>query len=166
MRGRRLRDNRNSRGSIEVTCALRSVLAVSAVLIGACANDPGGAPDSPAALVAGEYEANGELGAYRLIAVGSDGAEIDWLARGASVVLRLDAEGGTTGRLFVPDADEDGGDLESDLTGTFAVADGIVTFDHEADTFMRDMPFAWENGMLRGDRTFGETRVVLELVRR
>ena len=148
-----------------VTRVLASVLLVSVMLIGAC-GDPGGVAETAAVLVSGEYRAEGTLGAFRLMTVGPDGEETDWLARGASVELRLTADGGTRGRLYVPGADEDGGNLDSDLAGTFSVRDGVVTFDHEADTFIRDMPFAWTDGRLRGDEVFGETRVVLELVRR
>lgn len=152
-------------GGPAVKRVLESVLLVSVMLIGAC-GDPGGVAEAPAALVSGEYRAQGALGAFRLITTGPDGEETDWLARGGSVELRLAADGGTSGRLFVPGGDEDGGNLDSDLAGTFSVLDGVVTFDHESDTFIRDMPFAWTDGRLRGDRVFDETRVILELVRR
>lgn len=135
-----------------------------ALLFTACDNDPSSPQRDAAALIAGSYTAAESLGAYRLITV-TNGEEIDWLARGAEITLTLRADGTTTGRLYAPGAGEDGGDFDVSLAGTFAVAGDVVEFEHEADTFIRDMPFRWEDGRLTGDRTFGAERVTLELVR-
>lgn len=134
------------------------------VVIPACDSDPA-ETDDPAALVVGDYIAEEELGAFRLTTL-VDGVETDWLAQGAIIEMTLHANGTTTGRMFIPGADEDGGDFEADLTGTFTVTGSVVEFDHAADTFIRDMPFTWVDGRLTGDRTFSETRVVLELIKR
>lgn len=88
----------------------------------------------------------------------------DWLARGSSFFLTLDTAGTTTGRLFVPGGTDDGTDLDADLTGTWALDGSTVTFDHPADTFVRDIGFRFSGGRLVVDTTaFGVTlRVVLE----
>jgi hypothetical protein len=92
------------------------------------------------------------------------GATTDWLAAGAFINLTLTATGNTTGRVFVPGGNEDGSDFDADLTGTWALAGSQVTFQHSADTFLRDMSFAVDAGRLTGEATFSgvTVRVVLE----
>jgi hypothetical protein len=91
-------------------------------------------------------------------------ATTDWLTGGASIHVTLSAAGNTSGRLFVPGGNEDGSDLDADLTGTWALAGSQVTFQHSADTFLRDMPFTVDAGRLIGEATFSgvTVRVVLE----
>lgn len=87
----------------------------------------------------------------------------DQLARGSLLSLGLRTDSTTTGRLFVPDGGEEGGDFDADLVGTWLLRRDTVEFDHAADTFVRDMPFVFAAGRLTGERTFGTTtvRVVL-----
>ena len=92
----------------------------------------------------------------------TEGVE-DLLALGAEVTITLAADGTTTGRLFVPDGEEEGGDLERDLTGTWTLADGIVTFDHESDTFIRDVQFTASEDRLTSEGTFGPQTLHLVL---
>lgn len=87
----------------------------------------------------------------------------DLLALGAEVTIALAADGTTTGRLFVPDGEEEGGDLERDLTGTWTLADDIVTFDHESDTFIRDVQFTPTEGRLTSEGIFGPETLRLVL---
>lgn len=86
------------------------------------------------------------------------------LADGSLLDLTLIAAGTTSGRLFVPGGAEGGGDFDADLTGTWTLLGTAVTFDHVADTFVRDMPFTAKVGQLTGEATFGGAtiRVVLE----
>lgn len=88
----------------------------------------------------------------------------DLLAGGSFLNLTLTAAGTTSGRVFVPDGAEGGGDFDADLTGTWMLVGKEVTFDHDADTFVRDMPFVAKVGQLTGQRGFGSdtVRVVLE----
>lgn len=95
----------------------------------------------------------------------TDGSTVDQLAAGSELTLGLNAVGTTTGRLFVPEGDEDGSDFEADLAGTWSLSGAEVTFDHAADTFIRDMVFTFSDGELRGDETFGDTRVQVVLTR-
>jgi hypothetical protein len=61
------------------------------------------------------------------------------------------------GRLFVPGADEDGGDLDEDLVGDWSLEGDVVRLQHEADTFLRDIDFFYRDGRLEGVETFQVT---------
>lgn len=105
-------------------------------------------------------------GSYTLVALSSTETTgvTDWVDAGATVTLNLQANGTTTGRLFIPGAEDDGSDLDLDLTGTWSLDDGEVELDHDADTFLRDMDLVYVDGVLTGEETFGgETvRIVLQ----
>lgn len=134
---------------------LKAVSAVVAVVVVAC--DATG-PTPTMADVAGEYVAT------RLVTVAGE-VETDRLAGGAEVTLTLDADGTTSGRLFVPGGDEDGSDYDVPLTGTWALAQYTVTLEHPADTFLRDMSFIYADGRLEGSETFMDERVEITLTR-
>jgi hypothetical protein len=89
----------------------------------------------------------------------------DILTEGGFINLGLDVAGTTTGQLFAPDAAEDGGDFDADLTGTWALDSVTVTFDHSADTFIRDIPFTVEGNRLVGEATFSGAAITVELSR-
>jgi hypothetical protein len=91
------------------------------------------------------------------------GVTTDQLALGSSLTLVLAADGSTIGDLYVPNGAEDGGNFDAVLTGTWVLHGDTVEFDHAADTFVRDMPFVFDNDRLTGERTFSATtvRVVL-----
>lgn len=95
----------------------------------------------------------------------TDGNTVDWLAAGASLRITLAPNGTTSGRLIIPGGDEDGGDLDEDLSGTWTLEDGTIRFSQSADTFMRDMPFTIGDGRLSGDRTFGDVRIQVVLLK-
>jgi hypothetical protein len=142
-------------------------LITAALTLTACGSDTVG-PDAQAAMqkVAGHYVASEGYGALSFTTTAS-GETIDWLAAGGSLEIDLAADGTTTGRVFVPGADEDGGDWEADLKGSWTLSGGsTVRFSHAADTFVRDMPFTVKDGRLEGDRTFDETRIHVVLARR
>ena len=138
----------------------------AALTLGACDDSPTTLDPTAQAMaaVAGEYSAGGSLGAISLTTE-DDGETLDWLAAGASMQVRLTADGKTTGRLFIPGADEDGGDMDADLTGTWSLESGKIHFQHPADTFIRDMEFVVEGKRMVGDETFDGIRVRLELAR-
>jgi hypothetical protein len=141
-----------------------TALALLAALTG-CSDTPSG-PDLDPLLVAGAYAAEGQLGAVVFTTrSGEEEEKTDWLAQGASIVLTLEANGTTGGHLFIPGMAEDGGDIDDDLTGTWSIVNGRVELQHEADTFLRDMPFTWSDGRLVGQETWSVT-VRVELVRR
>lgn len=121
----------------------------------------------PLTVLAGSYTAEGPFGAITFTTSTADGDdETDWLTQGASIVLELTDDGTTEGRLFVPGGEEDGSDMDADLAGTWSVDEGVVTLEQDADTFLRDMPFASDGDHLEGEETFGDTIIRVVLVRR
>lgn len=104
-------------------------------------------------------------GAYRAttFTVEQGGVTEDILAKGGLINLTLNRDGTTAGRLFAPGGGEDGSDFDADLTGTWSLTGTLVTFQHEADTFVRDVPFTVSDDRLSAEATFsGVTlRVVL-----
>jgi hypothetical protein len=104
--------------------------------------------------VAGSYEAT--------TLTTTSGSTTDHLAQGSEIAIVLMENGTTTGRMFIVGGDEDGGDYDVDLTGTWSLSGRTVEFSHDADTFLRDMPFAYSDGRLSGTAVFGtEVEAVL-----
>lgn len=143
----------------------KRLLPILAIALAACA-DSGTEPDGPFVHdVAGAYSADPDFGALTFTST-TDGETIDQLAQGASISLRLDPDGTTEGQLLVPAGDEDGSDIAADLAGTWELNGDVVTLDHDADTFLRDMPLELRANQLVGDATFSGTRVDVALQRR
>lgn len=143
----------------------RTLMVLTSLLtLAACGDDPG-TVTVDLALVAGDYSAAGALGAFTLTTTGSDGETVDWLDRGATFTLYLTEDGMTTGRISVPGGGENGVDFDADLAGSWSVSGDVVRFSHEADTFLRDMDFVYEEGRLIGQETFDGTKVRLVLIR-
>ena len=109
------------------------------------------------------------VGTYAVMAFTSTtGAGTDDLrANGWDISLMLNADGTTSGALFVAE----GSGISLDLTGrwSFDANPPGVQLDHDADTFLRDMRFAVSrNGEvieLRGEATFSGTGVNVLLAR-
>ncbi len=90
------------------------------------------------------------------------GTTTDQLELGAEVTVDLDEDGTMTGRIFIPEAEEGEGDLDESLAGTWTLEGGAVTFEQEADTFVREMQFiASENQLSGEDDSDGTVRLVL-----
>jgi hypothetical protein len=139
------------RGQLGRTVALSLVLAVAS-----CGDDNSFSPTVEN--VAGTYSAT----AFTLT---SSAGTVDLLILGSEVVVTLAADGTTTGRLFVPGGDEGGGDLDADLTGTWALSGSTVTFNQTADTFIRDAGFTADRNRLTGESTFGHQTIRLVLTK-
>jgi hypothetical protein len=90
---------------------------------------------------------------------------VDQLVMGADVAMTLAPDGTMTGHLFVPGAGAGGGDLDADLTGTWTLSRGGVTFDQTADTFIRDVRFTADRDRLIGDAPTGHNTVHLVLTK-
>jgi hypothetical protein len=129
-------------------------------------SDPVG-PDPSLTLAAGSWSAEGAFGAMVFTtSTGGSTDTVDWLARGASLVVDLRTDGTTRGHLFVPGVDEDGGDIDEDLTGTWTFEGSTVRMQHEADTFLRDMTFDYDVDVLMGEQTFSGSTIRVVLRRR
>lgn len=110
--------------------------------------------------VAGAYEVT------RLL-VTEDGSTFDALEMETNLEIVLHEDGTTTGHFFFPsdEGEEDSG-VDADLTGTWDLEDGRLTFDHEADTFLRDVVFEVEGDDLVSDHLFPDgTRIQTVLSR-
>ena len=93
----------------------------------------GCSPPEPS--VAGSYNAT----RFRFTPAGQ--ATVDALAAGAAIALTLRGNGTTSGSLIVP-AGLNGGVAQTlDLTGTLQFSGSQVTFSHQGDTFLRDVPW-------------------------
>lgn len=102
------------------------------------------------------------------LSVSDDGDVTDLLAAGAELSITLTAAGTTTGTLVVPAAFTESGTEETfSLVGTwhYDAAMGIVTFDHAADTFIRDTDWTLSGNQLHGELVNGATTVTATLRR-
>jgi hypothetical protein len=130
--------------------AIGCALSIGAV---ACSDDP----VSPSE-VQGSYAAS-------FFQVTENGTTTNVLSAGGTVTLELTASGTTTGQIHVPSIAGQPA-FDADLAGTWAIEDETVQLQHNADTFLRDMDLVLDGDKLVGDRTFGPTRIRIELTRR
>ena len=143
----------------------RATLAISVfvvLLLAACGDDGTGPDEIEQSDVAGSYEAT-------TFETTEDGQTTDQLAEGAQFTITLASDGTTTGNLFIPGGAEDGSDLDASLAGTwtFNASSNSVTFDQDADTFVRDMTFtavrAGGGVQLEGEETFSGVTITVVL---
>lgn len=140
------------------TSIRRLALVIVAAVAAACSDSTGVAPEPTVAAVAGTYTAT-------VLNTTESGTTTDWLSEGASIRLDLALDGTTSGRMFIPGAAEEGGDFDADLTGEWSLDGGEVHLDHEADTFLRDLPFRVRGERLEGSAAFSGTQTQVILVR-
>ena len=107
--------------------------------------------------VAGSYSA-------QAFVTTTNGVDTDELGRGATLTLVLSPGGSVTGQLHIP-ANATNPALDADMAGSWALSGRIVTFTQSADTFVRNMTFAFVNNTLSGTAVFSGTRVQLLLGR-
>ena len=131
-------------------------LLVALMLLAGCGGDDAFTPTEES--VAGTYQPT-------VFTVNSGLGPTDLLAAGATVDLTLAPDGTTSGRLFIPGGAEDGGDLDEDLAGTWALSGETVTVDQAADTFIRDVEFTAGRNTLTAEGTFDGVTVSLQLVK-
>jgi hypothetical protein len=114
--------------------------------------------------VVAEDEVVGRYQATTLTALVA-GSATDQLALGTQLEIELRPDMRTDGRFYAPEAGDDGKDVDQRLRGTwsFDPETQMVTFDHSAETFLRDMTFhaqrADENVELRAENSFGIIRI-------
>jgi len=73
----------------------------------------------------------------------------DVLAAGGSLTLTLGVDGSVAGSFFIPASL--GGPTTADMAGTFTLSGNTVTFSQAADTFVRDVTWTWEDGILEAN---------------
>ncbi len=125
---------------------------------GACSDSTGIAPAPTVDSVEGTYAA-GKLETREAEET------TDWLAEGASIRLQLRGDGTTAGRLFIPGAGEEGRDFHADLAGEWSIVGQEVHLNHDADTFLRDVPLRVREERLEGSAEFSGLLVQVVLVR-
>ena len=136
---------------------LGSAVALSLVLaLSGCGDDSSFSPTEEN--VAGDYSAS-------VFTLDVGAGVINQLVQGASVAVTLAPDGTTTGRLFLPGGGENGGDLDADLTGTWSLSRGAVTFDQPSDTFIRNVRFDADRNRLIGEDWSGHQVISLVLTK-
>ena len=142
----------------------RSVLAMIPLVMAIAACDDDDDPLVPSD-VAGEYVADSAT-ANAVFVVIEEGDTLDVLEEGGSIEIELNEDGTTTGRFFAPGLGEGGEDIDENLEGEWSLDDGVVTLDHDADTFLRDIEFEFVGNRLVADQTIaGGTRYRVVLVK-
>jgi hypothetical protein len=133
---------------------MRVVALSLAIGLAACGDDDSFSPTVET--VAGSYTAT-------TFTLSSAVGTINLLGAGATVTVVLEADGSTTGRLFVPGGDDDGSDLDQSLEGTWTLTGDTVTFDQTADTFLPEVQFTATANRLTGEGSVsgGTLRLVL-----
>lgn len=127
-----------------------SLIILFAALVTGCDDDVTG---PSMAEVAGMYSASTFL-------LNAPEGQVDMIADGTTLDLTLSPDGTTSGTLFIPEGEEDGSDLTADLEGEWALDGDDVTFDHDADTFVRDVTWEYDDGLLVSNSTFAEVVLV------
>jgi hypothetical protein len=131
---------------------MRGTLVVASIPLGAACSDA----LSPESLA----------GTYAATTFTLSGAVVgDVLAEGGSLTITLNADGTTTGSLFVPASLNDGADFNASLVGTFTIANETLTLTQDADTFVRDLAWTVDGSQLRGSGTFSGVTVTVVLSR-
>ncbi|NIR46649.1 MAG: hypothetical protein GWN99_19775 [Gemmatimonadetes bacterium] len=90
-----------------------------------------------------------------------NGGTTDVLAGGGSIDLVLNADGTTTGRLFVPDLFGPGTGIDADLAGSWHFYGPRLELNHAADTFLRDMIFSVGSGRFSGEEEFSGVTITV-----
>ena len=126
-----------------------------ALTIGACGDNGPSVPTQQS--VAGTYVATTLL-------TTTGGVTTNQLAAGATITLILNADGTTSGRIFVPASTTP--QLDQSLAGTWTFFNATdIDLSSNTDTFLRDMLFTVTANALVGDQTFGATRIQVVLTK-
>lgn len=107
--------------------------------------------------VAGDYT-------LRTLTTTDLGPSRDWVAEGATMTISLEANGATTGHLFIPGAGTGGSDFDADMAGSWSLSGDTVRFAQPADSFIRDVAFLATEKRLTGDHAFGTSGVSVRVV--
>ena len=91
----------------------------------------------------------------------------DVLATGGTLTITFNADGTTSGSLFVPAASEasEDVDLVVDMAGTFSLSDGSISLTQTGDSFVRVLDWTVEGDQIHGTRTNGGVTVTITLSR-
>lgn len=139
---------------------LGMLLALTTLTVAACDDDPVGVTPPTMDDVAGEYVAEEGAGVFTVVL---EEDTTDLLEAGAILTLVLDADGTTSGSIFVPGWGDDEGDLEADLDGIWELAESTVTLEIDAGTFLDGLSLIWTNSGLSASGTLDDDATEFEL---
>jgi hypothetical protein len=128
------------------TMIRRGLLTLGLALV-ACGDDDDGGTGPTVDDVAGSYSATA-------FTIDDGDGPLDLLALGASVTATLDADGTTSGQLFIPLAGPGGSDLDEDLAGSWTLSGTTVTYIPSSSTVLTDVDFAVGSNTLTGEGTY------------
>jgi hypothetical protein len=128
-------------------CRALLVVAVAGPSLGACHDDT----------VVGTYDA------VTFLYGPAGGASQDVLAAGGSIHLSIATDMRTGGSMVIPASVNGGVATSVSLLGTAANVGGVVRLNLSADSFLRDIDFAFDGSSLSGSGTFSGTTVVVKL---
>lgn len=96
---------------------------------------------------------------------GEDPADV--LAAGGSLTINIITApaGVTEGTLIIPGEFAEGVDVVSSMEGTFTLNGNTVTFDQEADTFVRDMTWTLFGDKMTATQAFAGVTIHVQLTR-
>ncbi len=127
-------------------------LLLVAVACWASCGDPS-SPDS----IAGNYIANTFTLSGDLVA--------DVLDEGGHLTITLNADNTMSGNLFVPASASGGDKMDASMAGTHSVVGDTVTFNQDADTFVRDLSWIFDGSELSATESFSGVTVTVVLGR-
>lgn len=100
-------------------------------------------------------------GSYTATSFQAEGENI--LAAGGSLTLVLTTTGQVSGQFSLPASV--GGPLDADMAGTYELDGRDIDLDQEADTFVRDADWSWNDGVLTGSYGTGPDAVTVRMTR-
>lgn len=137
------------------------VFLAAALLSGGCGAF-GSEDDDPD--VAGSYTAS-------TFTAKTDTSTVGVLEAGGSLRITLNEDGTASGRLRIPCSlpgacePDEGDSFDVSFEGIYEVDGRTVTFDHRADTFIRDQEWTYRDGTLRTAFEDDDVRITVELAR-
>jgi hypothetical protein len=135
--------------------ALAAVAALVLTLGGAACSDPNDG-------ISGNYVASEAT-------ITTGGEEFDLIDEGLAIGMTLTQAGTTSGLITIPATRSESGELETySLAGTYQydAEAGTATFEHEADTFIRDVTWEVDGSDLRATFATDEGELAVTLERR
>lgn len=93
-----------------------------------------------------------------------NGTSTDILAEGGHININLLIDRTTTGQFFIPKTiSGDSLDINLSLEGTFVIVNDSVAFQHNADTFIRDIKWAFQENKLTGRFSSSSANIFVQL---
>ena len=131
----------------------RAFVLSAAVLLMAC-------DDSETSVVAGSWVAT----EFTITETGQPVQDV--LAGGGGLTINITSNNTTSGTLTIPAAfSETGSSVSESMAGSATVAGNTVTFEQDADTFVRDMTWAIVGNTLVATQTFAGVTIDVTLTR-